>query len=106
MKMSEVLRASQPHRRRMERRACSLRKRQARYHVTACRRERLQNGKEVDNRFTVSESNDLNSLFAIADDKAPAYIVDWHARPTPEVVYVALPREKENEAQHYMQPCE
>lgn len=93
------------HKERMERRDYLIRKRRPRYHVTAVRRDKLQSGEFVDNRFIVSESDDLNSLFAIADEKAPAYIIDEHARPTPEVVYVALKESSEPEVQHYMQPC-
>lgn len=68
------------------------RKKGYRYHVTLVRRDTL-NGKPVDNLIRATQSNDINELFAIADEKAPAYIIDNWARPTPEVAYVALPKE-------------
>jgi hypothetical protein len=85
---------SAEHRQRMERRAYLLRKRSPRYHVTLVRRDQLQTGEVVDNLICGGRSNDLDGLVAIADSKAPAYVIDNWARPTPEVVYVALPPDK------------
>lgn len=74
------------HQERMEWRNYLIRKRRPRYHVTCVR---------GDNAFMAGQSNDLDTLLAIVDAKAPAYIVDNWARPTPEVVHVALAKESQ-----------
>lgn len=86
---------SNEHRQRMERRAYLLRKRGPQYHVTMVR--------DNDNRICAGRGDDLQALIAVADLKAPAYVVNDWARPTPEVVYVALKDEVQTETRHYME---
>jgi hypothetical protein len=87
------------HGERMERRGYLLRKRGPQYHVTIIRRDML-NGREADNLICAARGNDLPALIALADAKAPAYVINDWARPTPKVVHVALAEEPSDD--HYM----
>ena len=80
---------SNEHQQRLERRRHLIEKRYPRYHVSIVRGEK-----------TVADvrSNDLDAQIAKAKAKAPAYVVDNWARPTPEVVFVALADQSEPDA--------
>lgn len=80
------------HKERMERRRYVMERRYPRYHVTIIRGEELISG---------TRSNDLEAQIAKAKAKAPAYVIDNWARPTREVVFVAI-KEGQAEADAYM----